>query len=290
MKELLDSIEKINFKKSKISNVKSLKQADKIAFSLFSQSSLLIDYLVSYYTTDSSGKKIVFNKIEAVIAGLLVRLDKFQLKALNAYTLADLELLSIICRIIAETGINLVYIIQEQSDELFDKFVSYSHKTLLKTKKRHKEIPNGLKFKEVAEKHIKTSFEETELTDEVIETLSKKDWAGSIYDRANACGFENVYEILFRHTNHAIHGNWEDLATFHLTRKKNGYVICPDEISPSFEILAGMTTLNLQIIDRLIDNFITDDTAVEILKKANYEIEKKTKLLFIRTNFKNTEC
>jgi hypothetical protein len=290
MDTLKENIDKLNHDIEEINSLESYGKAINIAFSLLAITGLIIDYIADCYVCDKNGGRIL-SRNEAIIGGNLIRLEKFQVKLLEVLHSGDLELSSIIIRIIAETGINLNFFINENSPEIFENYIKYSHRTLLKVKGRQKNLPKIFRAEKIVDKHIKNSFLETDLSEDEIDMSSRDNWSGKggIYQRATKYGLKDIYEVLYSHTSHAVHGNWEDISTFHLKKKGKGYIGSFENVYPTCDLILGTISLNLTLIEKLVQVMQIDNSIKAELIRYHDEIKEKNVLLFIKTNLNKNE-
>jgi len=169
---------------------------------------------------------------EAILGGLFVRLAKLQSGYLDAVCQRRSEIASILERCLSETIINLIYLITQNSNELYDEYIIYSlreEKKLLdlidkNVTSRGYELPIESRMRS----SIMRSFDSSGLAPDQIDETNRKTWGGSIFRRAESIGLAEAYRALFGLPSHVIHGNWQDLLRFHV--KQEG-----DEFLPSME-------------------------------------------------------
>ncbi len=92
--------------------------------------------MANAYRLDDQNNPRLWTRNDAIKGGLMVRLTKLQRGILDAYQADHFELADILVRPLTETIINLQYLIELNTNELFDAYVVYSlreEKKLLKT-------------------------------------------------------------------------------------------------------------------------------------------------------------
>jgi len=185
----------------------------------------------------------------------------------------------------------LNFLINENCPKIFENYIKYSHRTLLKVKERQKDFPKIFRAENIVDKHIKNSFKETDLSEDAIDISSHDNWSGKggIYHRATKYGLKEIYEVLYTHTSHAVHGNWEDISNFHLKKKGKGYIGSFDNVYPTCDLILGTISLNLTLIEKFIEVLLIDISMKSELLKYHDEIKEKNILLFIKTNMNKNE-
>lgn len=172
------------------------------------------------YKLDEENKPRKWTRNEAIVGGLMVRLNKLQIGFLDQICQKRLEIAMIIFRCIAETLINIRYLLEKNSDELADKFIEYSlreEKRLLnKINKnigmRGSELPIEKRMK----KSILRSFKTSDFKLEDVKEERFDSWEKTIRERAKRVGMIEIYSALFSLPSHDVHGNWQDLISNHL--------------------------------------------------------------------------
>lgn len=203
-----------------------------LSIELLKEAGQLTAILSCIYPIGDDNRPRKWNRDEAVLGGLMVRLTKMQRGFLDAVCQNRLEMAHIIFRCLVETVINLKYLIQEDSDDLFDKYVEYSlreEKRLLnrlneEVARRGYELPIESRM----QSSIMSAFDKSGLTPADVDETSRRSWGYSIYNRARAVGMAQAYIAIYGLPNHVIHGNWQDLLQYHVEYDDDGF-------SPSHE-------------------------------------------------------
>lgn len=185
-----------------------------------------------------------WNREQAIFGGLLIRLSKLQHGFMILTCKNCREVARLVFRSVFETAVNLLYLAERGSPELYERFVRYSLWTDKKLLARVDLNVHRRGYELPIEKRIVTSVETlfrksgvdiSSITDE-----DKRSWAGSLYDRAEAVGYGEMYLATFSLTSHEVHGNWGDLVEHHLESSPDGFL--PEtRYSPArtYEILAA---------------------------------------------------
>jgi hypothetical protein len=164
-----------------------------------------------YYDEEQSPSKL--NRDEAVIAGNLVRIIKLSTSFLENICNHKLEICYILNRCIAETYINLRYLLEEDEANVTKNFIK---KSLLQEKELWESIlenidnRNGekLPIEERMQNSIRSSFEDSDF--ELDEVKRSHKWK-SVKNRASIVGSDQFYSIYYGMSSHSIHGNWQDI-------------------------------------------------------------------------------
>jgi hypothetical protein len=185
-----------------------------------------------------------WSRNQAILGGLLVRLSKLQ----NGFVVLSLkglrEVARLVFRSLFETAVNLVYMAEQRSDELYDRYVRYSLSTDILLLQRIEQNSNQRGYETPTEKRmigsIKSLFQRSGVDISSVSPKDKQAWAGNLYDRAKALGYGEMYLATFSFPSHEVHGNWGDLVEHHLEWSPDGFL--PDTETGSvraYEILAA---------------------------------------------------
>ena len=126
----------------------------------------------------------------------------------------------ILLRCLAESLVNLCYLIKMGSEGLFNEYIASSlteeKKLLDKINKNIENRGRELPIEQRMKSSIKRDFTLSSFTPNQIDAMNNKNWGINLYERAKSIGFENFYIALFGLPSHSVHGNWADLITHHL--------------------------------------------------------------------------
>lgn len=166
---------------------------------------------------------------EAILGGMMVRLNKLLVGILEQTCQQKWELAYIFLRSAMETCVNLKYLIQNNSKELYQEFVEYSlifEKEFLELINENiLERDSELQIEKRMKKSILRSFSESGIEPDSIDHKKRgRLWNKSIYSRFKEVGWENYFLITFVLPSHAVHGNWEDLLRNHIQETSTGYL------------------------------------------------------------------
>jgi len=215
----------------KLESLESKDQYVSLSLELLRESGTITALLAFAHPLDNMNKPRNWTRDEAILCGLMVRLVKLQLGVVDAIKKRKMEIEHILMRCLAETAINLRYLLLKgrQSKEIYEGYVQYSlhrEQRLLdmidkSTKARGQELPIERQMRG----SILKSFKDSGFTANSLDTKWQKRWSRNLFDRARATGMEDAYLGIFGLPSHAVHGNWEDLLMYHVER-------CGDEFIP----------------------------------------------------------
>lgn len=223
------------------------------------------------YKLDDNNNPRLWTRNEAILGGMMIRIVKLMHGFLDNVCKNRMELANIFTRCLAETAVNLKYLLTFQSDELFDEFVAYSLRTEKRffeeiesnIEERGHEIPIEIRMK----KSIQKSFESSGITPELINSSERSVWGGSIFNRFKKLGLKDFYVGVFGLHSHFVHGNWQEILRYHLELTEGQYLPNPEWDSPSSQPLFAI-------------GFIVGVTALQYLSEFAPDCEDKA---FINT-------
>ncbi len=223
----LPLLKKVEVDPNRISEFSSEGSFVSLAVELLKEICVLTAALACAYRLDQTNQPRKWTRNEAILGGLLVRLSKLQHGILDATCNNRREIAEILLRCLTETVINLKYLLQESSSQLFDEYVEYSlreEKRLLmlideNIKSRGHELPIESRMR----KSILRSFEESGVKPEQVDETKKTVWGESIYKKTQLVGMETAYRGLVSLPSHAVHGNWQDLLQHHIQHEGDGF-------------------------------------------------------------------
>jgi hypothetical protein len=235
--------------------------------------SIEILYYVSETKYFSSDEPISITKDEAVVAGNLARLIKLNISLLQNTCESKLEICQIISRSLAETFVNLKYILVKGEANVKRNYIKHSlitEKSLWQTIKdnideRDEELPIETRMKN----SIQSSFDESDFE---LDEVSKSSKWKSIKARVKQVSSEAFYDVFYGISSHAVHGNWQDILGNHLNKVEEGFKMRLEWNRPRPQIIHGPIIFNLDIALAFSDN---NDSEEFNLIKSKAEILKK---------------
>jgi hypothetical protein len=224
---------------------------------------------LKYFEKNDTPKEI--GKDDAVVGGNLIRLIKLNTSFLENICLKKSEICLIVNRCIAETAINLKYLLIESEERVKRNYIKYSlitEKELWEVIKSNiKERPENVwNIEKRMQKSIQNSFDNSDFDLDDINRSSK--WK-SIKSRADAVAGEMFYSVYYGISSHSVHGNWQDILTNNLDRNGENFKLHIDWQEPKPQMMDLAIILNLDILNLFIQKELDADQDTELLKK-NY--------------------
>ncbi|QEW18910.1 hypothetical protein LA6_001086 [Marinibacterium anthonyi] len=159
---------------------------------------------------------------EAIIGGLLIRLHKLIDMFLDQVRRDRRETVFMAARLHFETVVNMFFLMDDPSAEVFNDFVHYSLQyeiRLLDKIRRNIGERGGVEEPIEARMQISINraFERARTTEQEARAWKKGKWSKlDLYRRSELIGLQDVYLAVFRGGSLIIHGNWADLDQHHL--------------------------------------------------------------------------
>lgn len=200
-----------------------------------------------FYRSNEKPKTI--DRDQAIVAGNLSRLIKLNVSFLQNLCEGKLEICLILSRCLAETAINLKFILVNGEDRVKRNYVKNSlitEKELWETIKENIESRSGdiHHIEDRMQKSILKSFEKSDFDLEEVRRSSK--W-GSIKQRAKDVANEQFYNVFYGISSHSIHGNWQEILMNNLHKVEGGFEVDIEWNSPRPQIIDAPIILNLEI-------------------------------------------
>lgn len=242
---------------------------------LLKSSIQLLYHIVDFKYCDEFGEPKLINKEEAVLGGNLTRLIKLNTSFLQNVCEKKLEICHIINRCIAETSINIKYMLLESEERVKRNYIKHSlitEKELWQTilsnvKERNDE---KLPIEERMQKSIEYSFDKSDFE---IDDVNKSSKWKSIKSRADEVAGEMFYGVFYGIASHSIHGNWQDILYNNLIKYENGFKLNLKWNNPKPQIIEGAIVFNLDIVNVFSDLELKENVNNNLLKE-------KVKMLF----------
>ena len=252
------------------SEINNLDNEDKIveaSVELLKQTIHLLWIITGLRYCNDEGKSNTINKDEAVIGGNLVRQIKLTTSFLENICNGKSEIAFIINRCIAETFINLKYLLTEGEERVKRNYIKHSlitEKDLWNTIKENVSKRNGdiLPIEERMKKSIEKSFDSSDFDLDEVNNSSK--WK-SISSRAEKVASMEFYDIFYGIASHSVHGNWQDILLNHLKRKDDMFLLNLTDVRPRPQILDGPIILNLNVTEIFVKTELSNNKFKDIL-------------------------
>jgi hypothetical protein len=209
---------------------------------------------------DDDGQPRALTLDEAVLAGLMVRCLKTEHGVLQSAASQRQELANFFLRALAESAVNLSYLLQHGTPELYDSFRRYSLRVDASLKRRIEEgiAGRGGEVWPIERRMldgIERVFARSGVDPADVDPDDRRDWGGSIYRRFVALGLREIYLAFFSIQSHYAHGNWHDLYAYHLTYTENGGWLPALDFSPirPQALIAGLVPMGVATESYLLD-------------------------------------
>jgi hypothetical protein len=231
-----------------------------------------------------------WSRDRSIYGGHLVRLFKLISALLDQICQERRETTSILSRLTFETIVNLAYLIEYGSPELFERYIKYS---LRQEKRLHNRIMANIEARggnrlpiedrmlsSISSATTKSGFSIADLSPDEPQSWGER----SLYRRAKAVGLEIMYLAAFGGGSQNVHGNWMDLLEYHLEEDGDGFMPSLEWKRPRPQIglaIAQMTTDVVTRFFRLVEAFkevegLDDrlDDLAERIRRANVSHER----------------
>ena len=236
-----------------------------LSVELLKEVAQLMTVLACTYHLDDTQRPRNWNRNEAILSGLLVRIAKLYHGYLDQVCQHRGEIAGIIFRPLMETLINLKFLLSQEDDSMFDEFIEYSlreEKRLLQKIERNIKTRGGeeLPIERRMKSSVDRTFKKSGLTPEQVKEESRKAWGGSIFKRAQAVDMEDAYSAIMGLPSHSVHGNWQDLITNHLEHEQDGTFTPNTDWSDSrpqapFAIASVSVSIGLEYLEKMIPEY-----------------------------------
>ena len=203
-------------------------QFSELAFELLKETAGIL-YVCSCCRVDAGQGPQPFPRNQAICVGLLVRITKFVRSALAILSHGDDfgEVILALWRCIAESVINLRYLILKDDPALYEQFALLS---LSPEREMYDVIQQFIKERNGVELPIEKRMlysigKLCQVSGVNIQQVDRKyrEWGGGIKKRLKELDMETAYAFVQRVPSHAIHGTWADLILHHLKEDGSGF-------------------------------------------------------------------
>ncbi len=232
---------------------------------------------------DAETAKKGYAKDEAIIVGHMVRITKLYEGVLMHICSHQQELAHIFFRLILETAIRMEYLITSESPKKsLQSFILASYKPenemlqdLENKAKQRNLIPIEKRMKKSIASWLRSDgINQRELFNNTIWNVDGKNFR----DIMNVLDLDSMYSYGFGNASHQVHGDWRDLAYYHL--EKDGRYYTPDLsfTEPDPRLTGSLTHVCLDSLLKYLkwnksdpDDFIT--STVETLRELNLALD-----------------
>lgn len=245
-----------------LKNFHSQEQYVSLGAELLKEACRITTLLAFAHPLDNLNKARKWTRNEAVSSGLMVRLTKLQLGIIDATERQRMEIAHILFRCLAETVINLKYLLikGKESENIYEQYIEYSleeEQRLLDVidsniQSRGEELP----IEKQMRKSILQSFKDSGLAPSNTKRTKQKGWSGNLFDRASAIDMKDAYLGVFGLPSHVVHGNWQDLLMYHIDRDGEGFSPRGGWAAPQPEIVLIAALLSCYACEEYLDTLL----------------------------------
>lgn len=220
--------------------------------------SLLVE-AASYLTVASNilDQQAGWNRENAVIGGLAVRLVKLISGLLDQVCQRRAEIAQIMCRLVFETIVDIRYLVRHKNPELVEDFIrsSFRQERVLRDQILERVAQRCGELLPIEDRMLKSINHAATLAGITLDDVSPKarNWGGKhTRDKAkDIFGDDLAYVGAFILMSQAIHGGWGDLMQFHLeTEDGERFTPSPEWTHPRPQLL---TTAAFLTVDAVLD-------------------------------------
>ena len=247
-----------------------------LAVELLKEVCQITSLLAGTYRLDNEGNPRKWRRNEAVVGGLMVRISKLQTAFLDQICQNRMEIASIIERSLAEGIFNLIYLLKNSSNELFNGYIEYSLKTEKELLNRITDNINSRGYELPIEtrmiRSIERVFDISGFPVEQVREKGRTPWGKSIFSRLKDIGMENMYLVFMGLESHSVHGNWQDIIDNHLEYQDGEFSPkmswCHSRPQPIF----AASILSVEVNRLYLDKIIEESPDKERLQELNNDV------------------
>jgi len=261
--DIRNTITKVMVDDEKAGAFQSEDEFNELTFNLLLEAAEITVVALSVTPSDEEGNRVKWNRNQAIIGGLMVRIHKLQHGILDAITKRRSEIAVILIRCLSESAINLKYLAAKHSDATYDAFVEYSlreeKRLLIEVDKRMAKDaagPNNLLdgLNQRMKKSILSSFEVSGVAPEQVDAEKKGHWDNkTLYKKAEEIGDERGYQSLISLPSHSVHGSWQDLLNHNLQVGDGGFQLNTAFHAPRPQSIGISALLSLDACSAFLD-------------------------------------
>lgn len=240
------------------------KPFDQEAFDVLKELEQSVKVVAGLGRLDSEGKPRTLGRNEAILAGQMVRCWKLQQGLIQCCDPERLELFNFFQRGVVETAVNLRYLIEKGTPELFDSYVRSglrADRELYDRITANVELRGGIlqPIEHRMLEGIERSFKTADVELDSVSATGSRQWSpGGVKGRFDALGLGELYEPFFAAMSQYTHGSWHDIYAYHLTKEPDGGflpqlrwgAIRPQPLLGVIDVLASAATSYLEDLGR----------------------------------------
>jgi hypothetical protein len=200
-----------------------------------------------------------WDRDEAILGGLMVRLYKLLSALLDQVCQHRAEIAQIMCRLAFEAVVDIRYLVRKLDAALGDDFVksSYRQERILRDQIMERITARGGDILPVEDRMLKSISRAADIADLSLDDVSTKrrDWGGqNTRAKANEVfGSDLAYIGAFSGMSQSVHGSWGDLLQFHLeTTDGKRFTPSPEWGHPRPQLITTMAFLVAETVDEFL--------------------------------------
>jgi Family of unknown function (DUF5677) len=210
------------------------------------------------------GKTRKWTRNQAIIGGLLVRSYKLTSALLDQTCQRRREITLVLGRLAYECMINVLYLVEHGSAELFQAYVVDALRHERKLRDRIMTNIAGrsgiaLPIEERMLQSIDKTFAVSALKPEDVTKQAAKPWKQlDLFQRANKVGLGEIYLGFFGGPSHHVHGSWFDLLEYHLSDDGDGFTPELAWHPPRPQVLLSLCKVGIDMLQTYLQHFAGD--------------------------------
>ena len=256
-----------------------------LAFELFKEAACLTSIVACSYKTELP-TKFPWERNQAICAGLLTRTVKFMLAVGRLYASENTAEVSLaLCRSILESATNVRFLLLKNSPSLFDEFVRCS---LTPERRLFDEIQKNVQARGGTilpiEQRMLDSIEHTRASSNArLEDAPTgfKNWGGDLFQKLEQLKIANRYTPHQRVMSHSVHGDWVDLALFHLSHEAGQFGPNPDFCPEEPGLFLPVNFIVLEAATDYLQHYYPNTTDSDVLQKRIRSLTERIKLVLL---------
>jgi len=263
-------------------------QYNEVADSLFMECLSIMVPVVSLNKYELDGTQIPFNREQAALVGNFVRYWKISRALLDEYREGREEIIFIHVRCLVETYINIKYFMRMNDEHTVNHYIKHSlrqeKKIIDELKKRISEEKKTEPIEQRMLDSIRKSIEISGFTEDEIKNSSK--WQSKVKARINELIDPLLYVFLYGNASHAIHGNWQDIISYHVDAFRDGFEPYIHFNYPNCKVLNSITMMSCELLQEYSKQVLPDTiNRFELLKELDSIMTRTAKLRFRHEEF-----
>lgn len=220
------------------------------------------------------GETRKWTRNQAIIGGLLVRSYKLTSALLDQTCQHRREITFVLGRLAYECMINVLYLIEHGTDELFQAYVvdALRHERKLRDRITTNIADRSGTLMPIEERMLRSidkTFAVSGLKPEDVTKQMAKPWKDvDLFQRADKVGLGDSYLGFFGGPSHHVHGSWFDLIEYHLNDDGDGFTPELAWHPPRPQMLLALCKVGILTLQTYLQHFAGDD-AEGVLEKLD---------------------